>query len=98
MVECIVLGQKHSKTEVIYGHHTPHHPNPIPYWRVAYLALQRELGLRPQRGAKFGPLGLGRSVGDWTDLTGCGKTLAQQNFDGRSGYLVCLGSLVEKIT
>jgi len=39
------------------------------------LALQRELGLRSQRRAKLGPLGLGRSVADWSDLTGCGKAL-----------------------
>ena len=71
-----------------YEHHTPRHPEPIPYWRVADLALQRELGLRPQRRAKFGPLGLGRTVADWSDLTGCGKTLlARENLGGSNVYL-----------
>ena len=66
-----------------YEHHTPRHPNPIPCWRVAYLALQRELGLLPQQRARLGPLGLGHSVADWADLTGCGKALlARENLDG----------------
>ena len=81
-VESIGVQQQHSYTEVIYEHHTPHHPDSIPCWRVAYLVLQRELGLRSQRRVKLGPLSLGRSVADWSDLTGCRKTwLARENLD-----------------
>ena len=75
MVACIVLCQKHSSTEVIYEHHTPHHPHSIPRWRVAYLALQRELGLRSQRRARRDPVSLGHFGVDWSDLTGGGKAL-----------------------
>ena len=66
-----------------YGHHTPHHPDPIPYWRVAYLALQLELGVRSKRGAKFGPLGCGRPVGDGSDLTDCKETLPVRSRSSR---------------
>lgn len=55
--------------EVIYEHHTPRHPDPVPYWRAADLVLQHELGVWPQRRAKLGRLGLGHSVADWSDLT-----------------------------
>ena len=53
---------------VTYDHHTPRHPDPIPCRRVAYLALQHELGLRPQWRGKRAPLGLSRSVADWPGL------------------------------
>ena len=66
-----------------YGHHTPRHPDPTPCRGIAYLASQRELGLLPQQRARLGPLGLGHSVTDWSDLTGCGKTLlARENLAG----------------
>lgn len=66
-----------------YEHHNPRHFDPIPCWRVAYLASQRELGLRPQRRARLGPFGRGRSVADWSNLTGCGKVLlSRESLDG----------------
>jgi len=53
----------------------PHYPHSIPRWRVAYLALQCKLGLRPQRRTQLGTLGHSHSVADWSDLPGYGKTL-----------------------
>jgi|SRR5687767_5826337 len=40
----------------------------ISYWRVAHVAVQRELGLRSKRWTQLDPLGLGRSGRDWTDI------------------------------
>lgn len=42
--------------------------DPISYWRVAHVAVQRELGLRSKRWTQLDPLGLGRSSRDWTDI------------------------------
>ena len=69
----IGLKQYHPKTEVIYEHHSSRHSDSISCWRVAYLALQRELGLRSERRVKLGSVGLGRSVANRSDLTGCGN-------------------------
>jgi hypothetical protein len=65
----MILGQSHSETEVTREHHTPRHSDPTPCWRIADLASQRELGLRPQRRARLGPVGLGHPIADWSAVT-----------------------------
>jgi hypothetical protein len=64
VVVCLALSQKYFDTEVKHEHDTPRHPDPTPCRRVAYLASQRELGLRPQRRPEPGRLGRGHSFAD----------------------------------